>query len=206
MSTRSEDKGGGGISRRSFLQGMGLAAGTVALPLGLPLAGADEAKAGATGPGPVKLSLKINGQMKSVEVEPRMTLLDTLRDKLDLTGSKKVCDRGACGGCTVSLDGESVCSCMMLAIDAQGKEITTIEGLAKPDGTLDRVQEGFIEHDAQQCGFCTPGFVMRAHAFLKENPKPTLDQLKAGLSGNICRCGTYTNVFSAVMSAAQKEA
>lgn len=198
---------GKGVSRRAFLQTVGFAAGAAALPVKSAAAqAASPANADALGPGLAKLTLKINGQAKAVEIEPRLTLLETLRDKLDLTGSKLVCDRGSCGGCTVLVDGESVCSCMMLAVDARGKEVTTIEGLAKADGTLDRVQEGFIEHDAQQCGFCTPGFVMRAHAFLKENPKPSLDEIKDGLSGNICRCGTYTHVFAAVMTASKKEA
>ncbi len=198
---------GSGFSRRAFLQGVGVTAGIAAVPMTTARAqGVPASNPNAIGPGVTKLALKINGQAKTVETEPRLTLLEVLRDKLDMTGSKQVCDRGACGACTVIIDGESVCSCMLLAADARGKEITTIEGLAKPDGTLDRVQEGFIEHDAQQCGFCTPGFVMRAHAFLKETPKPSLEEIKDGLSGNICRCGTYTHVFAAVMTASKKEA
>jgi len=201
-----EGAGRSGFSRRSFLQGMGLAASVASLPFNVRAGRADEVgKGGGVGPGPVQMTLKINGQAAAVEAEPRMTLLEVLREKLDLTGSKLVCDRGSCGACTVMIDGQSVNSCMLLAIDAQGKDITTIEGLVHPDGKLDRVQEGFIEHDAQQCGFCTPGFVMRAHGFLKENPKPTLEQIREGLSGNICRCGTYTHVFAAVLAAAQKE-
>ena len=192
------------ISRRSFLQGVGLAAGAAAVPITLSSARA-QTSGGGIGPGRTKLSLQVNGQTRTVEVEPRVTLAETLRDHLDLTGTKVVCDRGACGGCTVMLDGKAVKSCMMWAVDARGKEILTIEGLAKPDGTLDPVQEGFIEHDAMQCAFCTPGLVMRSRAFLNENPNPTLEELKAGLAGNICRCGTYTHIFAAVMWAAKKE-
>lgn len=201
----------GGVTRRFFLQGMGVAAGAVAVPLGVRDARAESAPAGAAlppglGPDEVPIELLVNGQKKTVNVEPRTTLLDALRESLDMTGSKKVCDRGACGACTVELDGESVCSCMLLAADARGKKVTTIEGLAAPDGTLNRVQAAFIEHDALQCGFCTPGFIMRSHGFLAENPKPTLDDVKHGLAGNICRCGTYTHIFAAVLDAAGKQA
>ena len=204
---RVEEKKGngtGGLSRRSFLQGVGLAAGAVAVPLNLRAA-PDAEKAGL-GPGPVKYKLKVNGKAVSIEAEPRLTLAQVLRDKLDMTGTKVVCDRGACGGCTVMIDGQSVNSCMLLALDARDREIMTIEGLAKADGRLDPVQEGFIEHDAQQCGFCTPGLVMRSRAFLNENPHPTLDEIKKGLAGNICRCGTYTHVFAAVLAASKKGA
>ena len=202
-----EDAGGSKaqLSRRSFLQGMGLAAGAAAIPLKFSEAVAAEAGTGI-GPGAARIQLKVNGAMRTVEVEPRMTLAEVLREELDMTGTKIVCDRGACGGCTVMLDGESVCSCMMWAADARGKEITTIEGLQRADGTLDPVQEGFIEHDAQQCGFCTPGLVMASRAFLNENPDPTLEEIKEGLAGNICRCGTYTHIFAAVQYAAKKEA
>lgn len=201
---RAEERtGSGGVSRRSFLQGFGLAA--VAVPLNLRAAEAQTGTAGI-GPGVTKLKLKINAKDVTVDAEPRLTLAQVLRDKLDMTGTKVVCDRGACGGCTVMIDGESVNSCMLLAVDARDKAITTIEGLAKADGTLDPVQEGFIEHDAQQCGYCTPGLIMRSRAFLNENPHPTLDQIKKGLAGNICRCGTYTHVFAAVMTASKKGA
>jgi len=193
------------VSRRGFLQGATVAVGAATLPLGVAKVAAADAPTGI-GPTAAKFVLKINGKDFPVEAEPRMTLLELVREKLDLTGSKQVCDRGSCGCCTMEVGGESVCSCLMLAVDARGKDVKTIEGLAKADGTLDRVQEGFIEHDAQQCGFCTPGFVMRAHTFLKENPKPSLDDIKQGLSGNICRCGTYTHIFAAVQSAAQKGA
>jgi aerobic-type carbon monoxide dehydrogenase small subunit (CoxS/CutS family) len=120
--------------------------------------------------------------------------------QLNLTGSKEICDRGSCGGCSVLVDGKLINSCMMLALDAVGSEITTIEGLAK-NGALDPVQESFIRHDALQCGYCTPGLVLAARALLDEKPQPTMDEIKHGLSGNICRCGTYTNIFNAVLEA-----
>ncbi len=200
-----EDGPATSVSRRSFLRGVGLAAGAAAVPIHLP-AGAATGTEGGVGPGPFKYSLKINGATKAIEAEPRLTLLDVLRDRLDMTGTKRVCDRGACGACTVMVDGESVCSCMLLALDARDREIRTIEGLARPDGTLDAVQEAFVEHDALQCGFCTPGLIVRSRAFLNENPHPTLEEIKQGLSGNICRCGTYTHIFAAVLAASQKEA
>jgi aerobic-type carbon monoxide dehydrogenase small subunit (CoxS/CutS family) len=126
-----------------------------------------------------------------------------LRDRLDLTGAKKVCDRGTCGACTVVLDGKAVYSCTMLAIEGQGHEILTIEGLA-PEGELHPVSAAFVENDAQQCGFCTPGFVMACKAFLDKNPNPTEEQVKHGLGGNLCRCGTYIGVRAAVRDAAAR--
>lgn len=204
---RAEERkeSGSGISRRSFLQSMGFAAGAAAVPLHLRSAEAQSEGGAGLGPGAFKLKLKINGEVHTVDAEPRMTLAQVLRDKLDMTGTKVVCDRGACGGCTVMIDGESVNSCMLLAVDARDKNVTTIEGLAK-DGKLDPVQEGFVEHDALQCGFCTPGFIMRSRALLNETPHPTLEEIKKGLAGNICRCGTYTNIFGAVMAASKKGA
>lgn len=212
MGSNSDKKGEGGggvpggVSRRSFLQGMGLAVGVATVPLGLRESSAASPAASGIGPGPARLKLKINGVTKTVNVEPRLTLNDVLRDELDMTGTKLVCGRGACGACTVMLDGVSVCSCMMLAVDARGKEITTVEGLAAADGSLDPVQEAFIEYDGQQCGFCTPGMVVQARAFLNEHPDPTREDVQHGLSGNICRCGTYDGVIAAVLSAAGKEA
>jgi aerobic-type carbon monoxide dehydrogenase small subunit (CoxS/CutS family) len=144
------------VSRRGFLGGVGAAAGAVAV--GAPVfAGRQESK--VLGPGPVPVSLHINGVAKSVEVEPRVTLLNALRNHLDLTGTKKICDRGSCGGCTVLVDGAPVNSCLMLALDAEGRKIETIEGMA-PEGGLSPLQESFCAHDALQCGFCTPGMVM----------------------------------------------
>ena len=193
-------KHGPEVSRRGFLGGMGAAAGAVAV--GAPVfAARQESK--VLGPGPVPVSLHINGVAKSVEVEPRVTLLNALRNHLDLTGTKKICDRGSCGGCTVLVDGAPVNSCLMLALDAEGRKIETIEGLA-PEGGLHPLQESFCAHDALQCGFCTPGMVMACKALLERVPDPSLDDIKEGISGNICRCGTYNRIFDAVKDAAPK--
>jgi xanthine dehydrogenase YagT iron-sulfur-binding subunit len=187
------------FSRRSFLKtaGVGAAATT--------MVGAGERATAAPvvlGPGPVTLRLKVNGAVHPVTVEPRVTLLDALRNQLDLTGAKPVCDRGSCGACTVLLDGEPVVSCLMLAADAEGHEITTVEGLGTPE-KLSPLQAAFVEKDALQCGFCTPGFVVAGTALLAKHPDPTLDEIKAGLAGNLCRCGTYGRVFEAVQAAAK---
>jgi xanthine dehydrogenase YagT iron-sulfur-binding subunit len=194
-----------GVSRRSFVKTVGASAAAASL------SAAAEARAIAAGsrqpqgpalqgPGPVDITLSVNGKPTQLKVEPASTLLDALRLHLGLTGPKEICDRGACGGCSVLIDGKLMNSCMTLALDAVGAQVTTIEGLAKGD-KLDPVQESFIRHDALQCGYCTPGLVMACRALLNETPKPTLDQIKRGLSGNICRCGTYTNVFNAALEA-----
>jgi xanthine dehydrogenase YagT iron-sulfur-binding subunit len=164
------------------------------------LAIADEVK--ELGPGKVPVTLSVNGNKLNAQLEPRVTLLDALRDKFELTGAKRVCDRGTCGACTVLMDDKPVYSCSVLAIDAQGREITTIEGLGEP-GKLHPIQQAFVDHDAQQCGFCTPGFVMATKAFLERNPNPTLEEIKHGLGGNFCRCGTYAGMREAVMQAAK---
>jgi aerobic-type carbon monoxide dehydrogenase small subunit (CoxS/CutS family) len=188
-----------GFSRRRFLKtaGVGAAAGLV---------GGEGAAAGPEilGPGPVSLSLKVNGTARSVTVEPRVTLLRALRNHLDLTGAKEVCDRGGCGACSVLLDGEPVCSCLMLAADAVGHEITTVEGLGTPE-KLSPLQAAFVECDALQCGFCTPGLVVAGTALLRRNPSPSLTDIKQGLAGNLCRCGTYGRVFEAVQKAAKSQ-
>lgn len=190
------------VSRRSFIQTLGASAA----------AGALQAKAAALveekqpdgpptlGPDPVAIELKVNGKAIAVTLDPATTLLEALRLHAGLTGTKEVCDRGACGGCSVIIDGKLMVSCMLLAVDAVGSEITTVEGLAKGD-QLDPIQEAFVKHDAMQCGFCTPGLVMASRSLLNDIPKPTLDQIKHWLSGNICRCGTYTNIFNAVLEA-----
>jgi xanthine dehydrogenase YagT iron-sulfur-binding subunit len=154
------------------------------------------------GPGEVAISLSINGKEHKLNVEPRVTLLDALRERLNYTGAKRVCDRGTCGACTVLMDGKAVYACSVLAIDAQGKKIVTVEGLSQGN-ELHPVVRAFVNHDAQQCGFCTPGFVVAAKAFLDENPKPTYEQVKDGLGGNLCRCGTYVGIRKAVLEAAQ---
>ena len=199
------------ISRRNFLKGVGT--GTVAAAVApTVLIGAENAAEAQNGEAitSATIQLNINAKMYQVEVEPRTTLLTVLRDssdtsgnRVDLTGAKLICDRGECGGCTVMVDNKPVYACMMLAIDAQGKEITTVEGLAEGD-TLHPVQEAFIQHDAMMCGFCTPGFIVSAASLLRENQKPTLEEIKMGLSGNTCRCGTYPFIFDAVETAARK--
>jgi aerobic-type carbon monoxide dehydrogenase small subunit (CoxS/CutS family) len=133
-----------------------------------------------------------------------LTLLDALRDELELTGAKRVCDRTTCGACTVIVNGKSVYSCTMLAIEAQGKDIETIEGLSEP-GKLHPLQQAFVDNDAQQCGYCTPGFVMACKAFLDKNPNPSVEQVRKGLGGNLCRCGTYVGITQAVLQTAKKK-
>jgi len=193
-----------GFSRRGFIRGVGVGGG--ALGTGIlekQASAAPPAEGKAVGPGAVPISLKINGKPYNVKLEPRVTLLNALRNHLDLTGAKKVCDRGTCGACTVILSGKVVYSCSVLAIDAQGKEIQTIEGLAS-EGRLHPVSAAFVDHDAQQCGYCTPGFVMAAKGFLDRHPNPTLEQAEKGLCGNLCRCGTYIGMRKAVLQAAKE--
>jgi len=195
-----------GVSRRSFIQTMGLSAAASAIDSADGATGSAAVAAPAQdgvpifGPGPMPLKLRINGKDHALKVDPATTLLEALRADLTMTGTKEVCDRGACGACSVLVDGRLTCSCMMLAADAEGAEVTTIEGIADGD-TLDPIQESFIRHDALQCGFCTPGLIMACRALIDETPKPSLDVIKQGLSGNLCRCGTYTNVFNAVLDA-----
>jgi len=189
-----------GVTRRSFLQTMGLSAAAAAAQAKAEQAVEIVGGVRIIGPGPVAVTLRVNGRELAHEVDPATTLMEFLRWHAHLTGTKEVCDRGACGGCSVLVDGKLVDSCMMLALDAEGTEVTTIEGL-RSGGELDAVQEAFITHDALQCGFCTPGLVLAARALLNENPEPTLEEIKEGLSGNQCRCGTYSNVFNAVLTA-----
>ena len=153
------------------------------------------------GPGAVPITLQINGKPCKLTVEPRVTLLDALREQLDLTGAKRVCDRGTCGSCTVLMDGKAIYGCSVLAIDAQGKAIQTVESLTAP-GKVDPVVTAFVNNDAVQCGFCTPGFVMATKDFLNKNPQPTYEQVKQGLGGNLCRCGTYMGIRKAVLESA----
>jgi aerobic-type carbon monoxide dehydrogenase small subunit (CoxS/CutS family) len=206
-----EKKQGTNISRRNFLKGVGT--GTVAATVAPSvLIGSEKTADAQMGDAVASATIQLNINEKSyqVEVEARTTLLTVLRDgmdtggnNIDLTGAKLICDRGECGGCTVMVDGKSVYACMMLAIDAQGKQITTVEGLADGDD-LHPVQEAFVQHDALMCGFCTPGFIVSSAALLSENAKPTLEEIKVGLSGNTCRCGTYPFIFDAVKTASQK--
>ena len=154
------------------------------------------------GPDAITLTLQVNGRAMTVVADPAATLVQVLRDTLGLTGTKIGCDRGACSACTVWLDGEVASSCMTLVLDARHRRITTIEGLADGD-TLHPVQRAFVEHDAMQCGFCTPGMVMSCAALVERNPDCTLDDVKAAVSGHLCRCGTYPNVFAATLAAAR---
>ena len=145
------------------------------------------------------LTLSINGVDATLLIDPATTLVEVLRDHLELTGTKIGCERGACSACTVLVDGEVAASCMTFALDCRGRKITTIEGLAQ-DGKLHPIQKAFIEHDALQCGFCTPGMVMSCTALIQHNPHPTLEDIKRAVSGHLCRCGTYNNIFKAVVS------
>lgn len=195
-----------GFSRRRFLQvAGGTAAGTALLKVPAPAPAQESttkpglksyAASGAT------VTLDVNGQAKRLTITPETTLLQALREQVDLTGAKEVCDRGSCGACTMLVDGKSVNSCMMLALDAVGRKVTTVEGLAK-DTQLDVVQQAFIKNDACQCGYCIPGFVVRSRALLNETPNPNREQICEGLSGNICRCAAYVRIFAAVEEAAQ---
>jgi xanthine dehydrogenase YagT iron-sulfur-binding subunit len=154
------------------------------------------------GPGPQQYSLSVNGQVHPVWLDPATTLVEVLRDQLCLTGTKVGCDRGACAACTVWVDGELAISCMTLALDVRGKQITTIEGLAS-EAALHPVQQAFIEHDALQCGFCTPGMVMSCAWLVERNPDCTLQDVKQVISGHLCRCGAYPNIFKATLAAAE---
>jgi len=157
------------------------------------------------GPGKVPIELSVNGQTYKTDLEPRVTLLDALRDSFDITGAKRVCDRGECGACTVLLGSKPVYACSILAIEAQGKKITTVESLMQ-GGRLHPLQQAFVDNDGSQCGFCTPGFVMACKALLDEHPNPSPDDLRRGLSGNFCRCGTYAGIRAAIAQVAQKGA
>jgi aerobic-type carbon monoxide dehydrogenase small subunit (CoxS/CutS family) len=203
MDKKPHKKDPGGVSRRDFIKGVGRGAlGTAVLA---PLRG--QTIATKKGRVPVyerkTITLTVNGRKLDLAVEANETLLEALRDRLDLTGAKRTCDRGECGGCTVLLDGDPVYACMTLAVRADGRTVKTVEGLAA-GGKLHPVQEAFIEKDGYQCGFCTPGFLMTASAFLEKNPAPSRDEIKQALSGNLCRCGNYAKIYGAVESAAKK--
>ncbi len=192
------------FSRRNFLKGIG--SGVVGSYMVVPgLSNISKKIIEETeneGNGKERLALKVNGKKVSVLVEPRTTLIEVLRDRLKLTGTKLVCNQGECGGCTVLLDGKAVYSCHLLALDAAGKEVTTIEGLLTGE-KLHPIQEAFVEHDGLQCGFCTPGQIMAAQALLLKNSKPTREEVLDGMSGNICRCAAYPNIIKSVIAAAE---
>jgi xanthine dehydrogenase YagT iron-sulfur-binding subunit len=164
-------------------------------------AATDEVSPSVLGPDPVSITLCMNGTQRVLKAEPRMTLAEALRDPFGLTGTKIACNRGACSACTVWLDGTPVCACMTLAIEVGAREVTTIEGLAHGD-TLHPVQQAFIDHDALQCGFCTPGMIMSCAALIEHHPDPSTDDVRAAISGHICRCGTYPHVIEATLAAA----
>src|SRR5450759_4518824 len=195
-----------GLSRRSFLQGSavsGIGVGMVAQTSTADAAASRTGGAPVVGPASVPITLTVNGVARALQVEPRTTLAEALRGPLDLTGTKIACNRGACSACTVWLDGMTVCSCMMLAIEVGARKVTTIEGLAHGD-TLHPVQAAFIEHDAMQCGFCTPGMAMSCAALLEHTPHPSADEVMTAISGHFCRCGTYPPVVAATLSAAAR--
>jgi aerobic-type carbon monoxide dehydrogenase small subunit (CoxS/CutS family) len=191
------------FSRRNLFLGVGAA--TAAAPA---LESCEPAKApaapGVFGPEPATVVLRVNGAEARVAIAPAATLADVLRFDLGLTGTKVGCDRGACSACTVWLDGTPVCACTTFAFDAIGRAVTTVEGLARGEA-LHPVQQAFIDHDAMQCGFCTPGMIMSCAALLARKPDPTLDDVRAATSGNLCRCGTYAKVFEATLAAAGKK-
>ena len=188
-------------SRRTFIKQAG---GVLGFMLAPPLLGRAEALTtfAKVLEGATDVTLRVNGQAHVLRIEPRVTLLDALRERLDLTGTKKGCDHGQCGACTVHLDGRRVNSCLTLAVMAQGKEITTIEGLAKGD-ELHPMQEAFLKHDGFQCGYCTPGQLMSGVACLKEGHAKTDADVREWMSGNLCRCGAYPNIVAAIRQVEQ---
>lgn len=194
---------GSGLSRRDFLKASSI---TLSVPLvvnqGVVQAAASDVK--IHGPGKVPIRLTINGKTHAAQLEPRVTLLEALRHEFDLTGAKRVCDRGSCGACTVIMDGKTVYSCSVLAVEAQGRAITTVEGLMQGD-SLHPIQQAIVDNDGQQCGFCTPGFVVASKALLDKHPNPTLAEVHRGLSGNFCRCGTYVGLKAAVLEVAARQ-
>lgn len=202
----AHDSAKNGISRRGFLKGAGLTAAGTALLDGVQTFSREanaQTSPGVTelGPGPVPVQLRVNGKDYSLQIEPRTTLADALRIHLGMTGTKIICDRGACSGCTVLLDKMPVNSCMTLAIDAVGHEVITIEGISS-EGAPHPLQTAFVKHDALQCGFCTPGMVMSCAALLEKNPHPTEGDVRHAISGNLCRCGTYPRIFAATLEVA----
>jgi len=193
-----------GVSRREFLKISTIAAAVpvVATPNVVLAAGENVP---VHGPGKVPIELNVNGKSYKASLEPRVTLLDALRDTFDITGAKRVCDKAECGSCTVLVDNQAVYACSILAIEAQGKKITTVEALLE-QGKLHPIQQAFVDNDASQCGFCTPGFVVACKAMLDKHPNPTPEDLLHELSGNYCRCGTYDGIRGAIAQVARKGA
>ena len=199
MAGKDEKKSAFAVNRREFLKSAGVvsAVSAVANP---PQAEAQVAGVRPVGPGEVPVTLMVNGKRLDLKIEPRVTLLDALRMRADLTGNKRVCDRGTCGACTMIVDGRAVYSCSTLAIEVQGKTIRNVDGLAN-GATLHPVQAAFCDKDALMCGFCTPGFVVATVAILEKHPNPTREQISRGLDGNICRCGTFVRIMEAAVKA-----
>lgn len=199
MKQLEQSGGKSAYSRRAFLKGSGAAAAATALANGPGAIAADEKKSAVLGPGQTTITLNVNGKDEKVQVEPRTTLLEVLRSKLNLTGAKPVSVDASSGASTIFLDGKPASASTLLAVECTGKKIQTVESLggAKPDA----VATAFVHHDAMQCGFCTPGFVVAVRAFLNKNPNATEEQIRAGLNGNLCRCGTYANIIPAVLEA-----
>ena len=193
--------------RRKFLKGVGIAGAGAAIADHLKLEADAQDKQPATLSGNTRITLDVNGKARDVQVEPRTTLLNALRNHLEpaVTGPKLVCDVGTCGACTVLLDGKPAYSCLVLAVDATNRKITTVEGLGSPESP-NAVQAAFVENDALMCGFCTPGFVTTISAYLKKNPNPSLAEVREACKGNFCRCGTYPRVFEAALAAAKSTA
>ena len=200
---RDQNQSGPGFSRRAFLQGSGAAVAATAVVVGENETQAQGKKA-KVAKGPVDVTLNVNGRNHKLKLEPRTTLLDALRNHLHLTGAKDDYDATTVSGIdTVMIDGKAVYASARLAIEVEGKKITTVESLRDGD-KVDEVVEGFVKHDAMQCGYCTPGFVMATRAFLNRNPKASLDEIRDGLGGNICRCGTYAGITACALEIAQK--
>lgn len=202
MPTDDKNPPGSGFSRRNFLKTIGAGAAATGLVREVADIAVVEAASDVQGPGSVSITLNINGTSEKLSVEPRVTLLDALRNRLDYTGAKKVCDRGTCGACTVLIDDQPAYSCSMLAVEAEGRKITTVEGLGTPE-QMSAIQSSFVDNDAQQCGFCTPGFIVASTALLNSNPNPSEADINEALGGNLCRCGTYNGMVPAIMEAAK---
>lgn len=194
-----------GVSRRDFLKISTISAAAVPLVAGKQTVLAAGEQVPVYGPGKVPIALMVNGKKYNLQLEPRVTLLDALRDDLDITGAKRVCDKAECGACTVLMGNKPVYACSVLAIEAQGKQIETVESLTQ-NGKLHPIQQAFVEHDASQCGFCTPGFVVACKSFLDRHPHPSAEDIRKGLSGNLCRCGTYAGIREALAQSARKGA
>lgn len=201
---KTKAKHDAGVSRRDFLKISGISAAAVPV-LGTKVVQAAGTPVKVYGPGKVPVDLTVNGKQHTLQLEPRVTLLDALRDEIDITGAKRVCDRAECGACTVIMDGKALYACAVLAIEAQGKAIVTVESFMQGD-KLHPIQQALVDNDASQCGFCTPGFVVALKAFLDKHPTATADEVRRGLSGNLCRCGTYHGLQLAAAQLAQKGA